>query len=147
MPSVKKNNTRQKSSLPSVKKTLGKEALCRVSKKNTRQRRLCRVPEKQHLANHLALGKEPVSDSAMCISKVKSLHLPIILVQHRAVLNKHESSPFLKPKDSRNNKHYQTLLMGFFFHMLNHYPRSGHHCRFKTPHSLADFEPTVAYRQ
>ena len=33
-----KNNTRQISSLPSVKKTLGKDALCRVSKKNTRQR-------------------------------------------------------------------------------------------------------------
>ena len=55
--------------------TLGKEALCRVLKKhsanslfaecqkNTRQRRLCRVPEKQHSANHLALGKEPVSGS------------------------------------------------------------------------------------
>ena len=43
-------NTRQRASLPSVKK-------------NTRQRRLCRVPEKQHSANHLALGKEPVSGS------------------------------------------------------------------------------------
>ena len=32
--------------------------------KNTRQRRLCRVPEKQHSAIHLALGKEPVSGSA-----------------------------------------------------------------------------------
>ena len=32
-------------------------------KKNTRQSRLCRVPEKQHSANHLALGKEPVSGS------------------------------------------------------------------------------------
>ena len=47
--SVKKN-TRQRASLPSVKK-------------NTRQKRLCRVPEKQHSANHLALGKEPVSGS------------------------------------------------------------------------------------
>ena len=45
-----KKNTRQRASLPSVKK-------------NTRQRRLCRVPEKQHSANHLALGKEPVSGS------------------------------------------------------------------------------------
>ena len=46
-----------------LKKTLGKEPLCRVSKKNTRQRRLCRVPEKKHSANHVALGKEPVSGS------------------------------------------------------------------------------------
>ena len=45
----------QRASLPSVKKTLGKELLCRG--------RLCRVPEKQHSANHLTLGKEPVSGS------------------------------------------------------------------------------------
>ena len=66
----------KETSLPSVKKTLGKELLCRVSKttlgkellcrvskKNTRQRRLCRVSEKKHSANHVALGKEPVSGS------------------------------------------------------------------------------------
>ena len=32
-------------------------------KNNTRQRRLCRVPKKQHSANHLTLGKEPISGS------------------------------------------------------------------------------------
>ena len=47
---MSKKNTRQRASLPSVKK-------------NTRQRRVCRVPEKQHSANHLTLGKEPVSGS------------------------------------------------------------------------------------
>ena len=78
---VSKKNTRQRSSLPSVKKTLGKESLCRVlkktlgkeplcrvSKKNTRQRWFCRVPEKQHSTNHLALGKEPVSGSGCIFS-------------------------------------------------------------------------------
>jgi len=54
--------------LPSVKKTLGKEhsakkLFAECQKKNIRQMRLCRVPEKQHSANHLALGKEPVSGS------------------------------------------------------------------------------------
>ena len=36
--------------MTSVKKTLGKGGFCRV-------------PEKQHSANHLALGKEPISGS------------------------------------------------------------------------------------
>ena len=39
------------------KKTLGKEALCRV-------------PEKKHSAIHLALGKEPVSGSESAVSAV-----------------------------------------------------------------------------
>jgi hypothetical protein len=80
-----------KLSLPSVgEKTLGKElfaeccifdtrqrALCRVSKKDTRQRNslssvknktlgkelLCRVPEIKHSAKNIALGKEPNSGS------------------------------------------------------------------------------------
>ena len=62
LPSVKKN-TRQRASLPSVKKNTRQRASLPSVKKNTRQRRLCRVPEKQHSANHLALGKEPVSGS------------------------------------------------------------------------------------
>ena len=65
LPSVKKN-TRQRDSLPSVKKNTRQIASLPSVKKNTRQRRLCRVPEKQHSANHLALGKEPVSGSDIC---------------------------------------------------------------------------------
>ena len=41
-----KNNTRQRSSLPSVKKTLGKESLCRVLKKTLGKEPLCRVSKK-----------------------------------------------------------------------------------------------------
>ena len=42
-----KNNTRQRSFLPSVKKkTLGKEALCQVSKKTLGKEPLCRVSKK-----------------------------------------------------------------------------------------------------
>jgi hypothetical protein len=49
-PSVKEN-TRQRSSLPSVLfLTLGKEFLCRVSFFDTRQRALCRVSQIQHSA-------------------------------------------------------------------------------------------------
>jgi hypothetical protein len=63
-------------------KTLGKELVCRVQKKNTKQANLpsaiilpsvfwaalgkgvvCRVPVWLHLVNHLALGKELVSGS------------------------------------------------------------------------------------
>ena len=69
--------TRQRGILPSArKKALGKEAFCRVPKngtrqntsllsaeKNTRQSRLCRVPDKIHSAKLPALGKMPVSDS------------------------------------------------------------------------------------
>jgi hypothetical protein len=82
LPSVEKS-TRQRSSLPSVKKTLGKETLCRVSKikhsaKSLFAERfllprvfclaldkelLCGAPEKTHSAKHLALGKEPNSGS------------------------------------------------------------------------------------
>jgi hypothetical protein len=57
---VSRKNTRQRSSLPSEKKhsaklpsvflALGKELICRV-------------PEKEHSANHLALGKVPFSGS------------------------------------------------------------------------------------
>ena len=51
-----KKNTQQRTSLPSVK--------------NTWQRRFCQVPKKQHSANHLALGKEPVSGSECKISNI-----------------------------------------------------------------------------
>ena len=44
-----KKNTRQRASLPSVKKTLGKGVFAGAWK--------------QHSANHLALGKDPVSGS------------------------------------------------------------------------------------
>ena len=44
---VPKNGTRQNTSLPSArKKALSKDAFCRVPKKNTRQSYLCRVPKK-----------------------------------------------------------------------------------------------------
>jgi hypothetical protein len=69
-------NTRQRNSLPSVKnKTLGKELLRQVFSftegllLGTRQRTLCRVPEK-HSTKHLALGKEPNSSSAWHCSTI-----------------------------------------------------------------------------
>ena len=72
-----KNNTRQISSLPSVKKkTLGKEDLCRVLKKHSAKSLFAECQKKKHStkvslssarkkhsANHVALGKEPVSGS------------------------------------------------------------------------------------
>jgi hypothetical protein len=75
----KTKNTQQRPSLLSAKKTLGKELLYRVQKKNTWQRtflpsvfftecffgtrQITSLPSarKLHSANHLALGKEPVS--------------------------------------------------------------------------------------
>jgi hypothetical protein len=67
---VSKKGTRQGASLPSVlKKALGKELLCQVSKKGARQRpalgkeALCRVPEKKHSAKYLTLGKDLFSGS------------------------------------------------------------------------------------
>ena len=86
---VPKNGTWQNTSLSGArKKALGKDAFCRVPKmalgkihlcrvlkkhsakpslpsaeKNTRQSRLCRVPNKIHSAKLPALGKVPASDS------------------------------------------------------------------------------------
>jgi hypothetical protein len=73
----KTKNTLQRPSLLSAKKTLGKELLCRVQKKysaknlfaecfftvffSTRQIASLPSARKLHSANHLALGKEPVS--------------------------------------------------------------------------------------
>jgi hypothetical protein len=71
-----------KLSLSSVDKTLGKETFCRVSKIKHSAKKYCRVffyrmlfvwhsaknlfaeCPKKHSANHLALSKEPDSDSA-----------------------------------------------------------------------------------
>ena len=64
LPSVKKINTRQRSFFAECQKKHSAKSFFAECKKNTRQRRLCQVPEKQHSANHLALGKEPVSGSA-----------------------------------------------------------------------------------
>ena len=62
---VPKNGTLQNKSLPSAKKNTRQSHLCRVPKKNIRQSRLCRVPDKIHSAKLPALGKVPVSGSVM----------------------------------------------------------------------------------
>jgi hypothetical protein len=68
-----KKNTQQTASLPSVKKTLveffltiSKEPVCQVFFFTecffcTRQKLICRVPEKLHSAKKLALGKQGLS--------------------------------------------------------------------------------------
>jgi hypothetical protein len=67
----------KKSSLSSVKKTFGKETVCQVSKIKhfaecflpmvfclaLDKELICRVPERNHSVNYLALGKEPNSGS------------------------------------------------------------------------------------
>jgi hypothetical protein len=68
---VSKKDTRQRNSLPSVKnKTLGKKLLRRVFSFTEGffvalgKELICRVPEKKHSANNMALVKEPNSGSA-----------------------------------------------------------------------------------
>jgi hypothetical protein len=49
---------------------LGRDSLCRVpfyAESDTRQRNVCRVPDKLHSAKNRALGKEPVSGSDIII--------------------------------------------------------------------------------
>jgi hypothetical protein len=74
LPSVKQKHS-VKTFFAECKKTIGKDLLCRVPKKQSAKslfaecffslskELFCRVPKKLQSANHLVLGKEPVSGS------------------------------------------------------------------------------------
>ena len=62
---VPKNGTRQNTSLPSAEKKHSANPSLPSAEKNTRQTRLCRVPDKIHSAKLPALGKVPVSGSVI----------------------------------------------------------------------------------
>ena len=64
---VPKNGTRQNTSLPSAEKKHSAKSSLPSAEKNTRQSRLCRVPDKIHSAKLPALGKVPVSSSGECL--------------------------------------------------------------------------------
>jgi hypothetical protein len=67
--SAKQKKTQQRTCLPSAKKAIGKQAslpsaiICQVFLRSTRQRACLSSAKSLHLANHLALTKEPVSGS------------------------------------------------------------------------------------
>jgi len=58
-----KKGTRQRLVLPSAEKKHSAKPSLPSAEKNTRQSRLCRVPDKIHSAKIPALGKVPVSGS------------------------------------------------------------------------------------
>jgi hypothetical protein len=85
---VSKKDTRQRNSLPSVKnKTLGKELIRRVF---SFTEGLCRVPEIKRSAKNLALGKEPNSDSDR-LARITKITWIYILPQRQ--LKRNEESP------------------------------------------------------